>query len=106
MQGVGTTGCSGFAASQNLWVHADQSPLRRWADVLHSQCSLGVFQPYSLYVPLKVPPASGYGLISDLHGGGTTTSATRTVTAERTVGLTESGTGYLMFITEGRGGRY
>ncbi|MFG5407747.1 hypothetical protein ABXN37_06090 [Piscinibacter sakaiensis] len=66
----------------------------------------GRLQPYSLYIPAKVPPATGYGLISDLHGGGDNYQRNPPVTPERTIGLAESGTGFLVFITQGRGGRY
>lgn len=66
----------------------------------------GRLQPYSLYVPQKTPPASGYGMISDLHGGGDNFQRNPPVTPERSVGLAESGTGNLVYITQGRGGRY
>jgi len=105
MQGVGNPG----AADLQLHKPFGCTPTSlRSADGLTSCIPMfaGRLQPYSLYVPLKVPPASGYGLISDLHGGGDNYQRNPPVTAERTVGLAESGTGYLMFITEGRGGRY
>lgn len=65
----------------------------------------GRLQPYSLYIPLKVPPSTGYGLISDLHGGGDNYNK-NSVTAERSVQLSEAGQGSLVFIGEARGGRY
>ncbi len=65
----------------------------------------GRLQPYSLYVPVKAPPATGYGIISDMHGGGDNYNR-NSVTPERTTYLAEVGTGSLMFIGEARGGRY
>jgi len=105
MQGVGNPG----AADLQLHKPFGCTPTSlRSADGLTSCIPMfaGRLQPYSLYVPVKAPPASGYGLISDLHGGGDNFQRNPPVTPERTVGLAESGTGYLMFITEGRGGRY
>ena len=65
----------------------------------------GRLQPYSLYIPVKKPPETGYGIITDLHGGGDNYNR-NSVTAERSIALSEVGTGSLMFISQGRGGRY
>lgn len=105
MQGIGNPG----AADIQLHKPFGCTPTSlRSADGLTSCVPMfaGRLQPYSLYIPAKLPPASGYGLISDLHGGGDNYQRNPPVTPERTVGLAESGTGFLVFITQGRGGRY
>jgi dienelactone hydrolase len=105
MQGIGNPG----AADIQLHKPFGCTPTSlRSADGLTSCVPMfaGRLQPYSLFIPTKVPPATGYGLISDLHGGGDNYQRNPPVTAERTVGLAESGTGFLIFITQGRGGRY
>jgi poly(3-hydroxybutyrate) depolymerase len=66
----------------------------------------GRLQPYSLYVPAKIPPATGYGLITDLHGAGDNYQRNPPVSAERSIDLANRGTGSLVYITEGRGGAY
>jgi hypothetical protein len=66
----------------------------------------GRLQPYSLYVPVKQPPATGYGLISDLHGGGDNYQRNPPVTIERDISLGERGTGSLVFSAQGRGQVY
>ena len=105
MQGIGNPGAADFQLHKPFG--CTPTSLRS-ADGLTSCVPMfaGRLQPYSLYIPTKVPPASGYGLISDLHGGGDNYQRNPPVTAERSVGLAESGTGFLVFITQGRGGRY
>lgn len=66
----------------------------------------GRLQQYSLFIPAKVPPATGYGLVTDLHGAGDNYNRNPPVTVERTMSLAERGTGSLVYITEGRGGAY
>ena len=66
----------------------------------------GRLQPYSLYVPAKIPEATGYGLITDLHGAGDNFQRNPPVSAERSIALGERGTGSLVYITEGRGQQY
>ena len=66
----------------------------------------GRLQPYSLYVPAKIPGATGYGLITDLHGAGDNFQRNPPVSAERSIALGERGTGSLVYITEGRGQQY
>ena len=104
VQGVGNP----FAADLQLHKPFGCTPTSlRSADGLTScvPSFSGRLQPYSLYIPLKVPPATGYGLISDLHGGGDNYNK-NSVTAERSVQLSEAGQGSLVFIGEARGGRY
>jgi len=66
----------------------------------------GRLQPYSLFIPAKVPPATGYGLVTDLHGAGDNFQRNPPVSAERSIALGERGTGSLVYITEGRGQQY
>lgn len=65
----------------------------------------GQLQPYSIYVPTKKPPESGYGLTLDLHHNGgshNSYSGTASVTPTRQIGLGERSTGSLVVSPLGR----
>jgi hypothetical protein len=61
----------------------------------------GRLQPYSIYVPDKEPPASGYGLTLDLHSASATYA--RWVGQQRMVEEGERGTGSIVVTPFGRG---
>jgi hypothetical protein len=61
----------------------------------------GRLQPYSIYVPDKAPPASGYGLTLDLHSASATYA--RWVGQDRMVEEGERGTGSIVVTPFGRG---
>jgi pimeloyl-ACP methyl ester carboxylesterase len=60
----------------------------------------GQLQPYSLYVPEKAPPATGYGITFELHGAGGNYNAYFGSRNDRALG--ERGTGSLVAIPNGR----
>jgi hypothetical protein len=61
----------------------------------------GRLQPYSIYVPTKAPPASGYGLTLDLHSASGTYA--RWVGQDRMAEEGERGTGSIVVTPFGRG---
>jgi len=103
MQGVGNPAApnlmksQGCTATSTVAVNGTTSCIPQFA---------GRLQPYSLYVPAKIPEATGYGLITDLHGAGDNFQRNPPVSAERSIALGERGTGSLVYITEGRGQQY
>ncbi len=61
----------------------------------------GRLQPYSIYVPEKTPPATGYGLTLDLHSASATYA--RWLGQSRMVDEGERGTGSIVVTPFGRG---
>ena len=103
MQGVGNP------AAPNLMKSQGCTPTSTVAANGTTSCIpqfAGRLQPYSLYVPVKTPPVTGYGLVTDLHGAGDNYQRNPPVSAERSIALGERGTGSLVYITEGRGTQY
>jgi prolyl oligopeptidase family protein len=103
MQGVGNP------AAPNLMKSQGCTPTSTVAANGTTSCVpqfTGRLQPYAVYVPVKTPPASGYGLITDLHGAGDNYNRNPPVTWEREVSLGERGTGSIVYVTEGRGTQY
>jgi len=76
-------------------------------DCIHQYA--GRLQPYSIYVPSKPPPASGYGLTIDLHGCSSNYNfamPTSNTGSNRRTQFGERGSGSIVVTIEGRGGCY
>ncbi|HUP91085.1 MAG TPA: hypothetical protein VM074_02475 [Solimonas sp.] len=69
----------------------------------------GRLQPYSIYVPGKPAPVSGYGLTIDLHGCSSNYNfavPTANTASRRKAQFGERGSGSIVLTVEGRGGCY
>ncbi len=54
---------------------------------------------HAVYVPVRVPLSTGYGITTDPHGAGDNFKRNPSVTVERTVSLATPGTGSIVYIT-------
>jgi len=94
--------------SRILVSHFEPAQGRGTASRLGARCAApcipefaGRLQPYGVYVPVKTPPAAGYGLTLDLHSA--SANYGRWLGQHRYVELGERGTGSIVITPNGRG---